>query len=192
MSSILSNSSLSLAAEVTDKIKTIKDKNYQISMRCRRFSKWQHIDTIGSCIDLFWLFHRFAINLYISRTSDKMNMLIKREKWRGEDKISQRDRRNKKNERNTKEQETGSSIIAGCWTNSPQRTKKNKNRYKFHFVFYPSRNSVTSPTRGPFPSAVALLFVRRRIGNGRRTRIILLVAAVKTIPLSCLVELNWF
>ena len=129
MSSILSNSSLSLAAEVTDKIKTIKDKNYQISMRCRRFSKWQHIDTIGSCIDLFWLFHRFAINLYISRTSDKMNMLIKREKWRGEDKISQRDRRNKENERNTKEQETGSSIIAGLMAQftTTDRTKTGTN-----------------------------------------------------------------
>ena len=126
--------------------------------------------------------------MYISRAADRTDMLIKREKWRKEGKISQRDRRNKKNERNTKEQETGSSIIAGCWTNSPQRTKKNKNRYKFHFVFYPPRNSVTSPMRGPLPSAVALLFVRRRIGNGRRTRIILLVAAVETIPLSCLIK----
>ena len=44
----------------------------------------------------------------------------------------------------------------------PIRHKENKNRYKFHFVLYPPRNSVTSPTRGPFPSAVAFLFVRRR------------------------------
>ena len=61
--------------------------------------KNQQIYRIGSCIDLFWLFHRFAINLYISRTSDRKEMLIKREKWRGEGKISQRDRRNKKNEK---------------------------------------------------------------------------------------------
>ena len=35
------------------------------------------------------------------------------ERKREEGKISQRDTRNKKNERNTKEQETGSAIIAG-------------------------------------------------------------------------------
>ena len=138
MSSILSNSSLSLAAEVTDKIKTIKDKNYQISMRCRHFSKWQHIDTIGSCIDLFWLFHRFAINLYISRTSDKMNMLIKREKWREEGKISQRNRRNKKKREKYKRARDGQFNYCGSVAQFTTKKKKTrKNRYKFHFVFYP-------------------------------------------------------
>ena len=39
----------------------------------------------------FGYFTDFANNLYISRTSDRMNMLTKREKWRGEGKISQRD-----------------------------------------------------------------------------------------------------
>ena len=138
---------------------------------------------------MFWLFHRFAINLYISRTSDRTDMLI-REKLRREGKISQRDRRNKKNEKIQKSKRRAVQLlrVAGPIRHNGQR--KTKNRYKFHFVLYPPRNSVTSPTRGPLPSAVALLLLRRRIGNGRRTTIILLVAAVKTIPLSCLVELN--
>ena len=152
--------------------------------------KNQQIYRIGSCIDLFWLFHRFAINLYISRTSDRKEMLIKREKWREEGKISQRDRRNKKNEKIQKSKRRAVQLLRVAGPIRLNGQRKTKNRYKFHFVLYPPRNSVTSPTRGPFPSAVAFLFVRRRIGNGRRTRIILLVAAVKTIPLSCLVELN--
>ena len=134
---------------------------------------------------MFLLFHRFAINLYISRTSDRKEMLIKREKWRGEGKISQRDRRNKKNEKYKRARDGQFNYCRLLAQYSPQR--KTKNRYKFHFVFYPPRNSVTSSMRGPLPSAVALLFVLRRIGNGRRTKIIFLVVAVKTILLSCLV-----
>ena len=117
-----------------------------------------------------------------------MNMLIKRERWRKEGKIAQRDRRNKKKREKYKRARVQLLRVAGPIRHKRQR--KTKNRYKFHFVLYPPRNSVTSPTRGPLPSAVALLLLRRRIGNGRRTRIILLVA--DTNPLSCLVELNLF
>ena len=129
--------------------------------------KNQHIILYDRQLYWFVLIISQICNQYVHQSSSRQNGHVnqKREMERREGKISQQDRRNKKNERKTKEQETGNSIIVGRWPNS---------------------HSVTSPMREPFPSAVALLvIVRQRIGNGRRTRIILLVVALKNSPFSC-------